>query len=260
MDKRTPAPEAREIRKSVAEQIFGANKAPLDEVLNQDFADVAKGVAALAQEIKDLPAKVKSEADFARWGSFSTKVTAYATRLEELRTKETKPMFDANKAIKLHFDTLADSLKQAIAPLTKAANDYVREKDARERVEREAAAKALREKEEQARQKAEDGGRGAARAAGQAETFGAQAEELERTTTVAENVRVSIAGGGSASASNKYSFTITDYDKIDLEKLRPFLKREAIEQAIRAVVNIHKEKTEITGVTVTRDVEARARK
>lgn len=246
----------------IAEQIFGHNKAPLDEVLAKDFAELAAEVDAAVKKITARPAKIKDETDFAATGELVISARKLTKRLEETRKDETDPLFQAQKAIKAHFDAMADRITKALAPHQRAADDYTRAKEAEERRRREEEARKAREREEAERRKVEEAKTvdGAARAEGRAEALAAEAERLEQGGgTAADAVRTKVAGGGVATAATKWDFSIENYDAIDLNKLRPFLNRDHVEAAIRSMVRVQKGNTELPGVKVFQDTKAQFR-
>ncbi|MCR6673287.1 hypothetical protein [Devosia ginsengisoli] len=244
-------------RTPIAEQIFGHNKAPLEEVLPAETAEwqaeADRAVAALA----DRPGKIKDETDFAATGKLVLRAKSFLTRIEDARKAETDPLYQAQKGIKAHFDAIAARVDQALGRLTAAADDYARAKAAEEKRQRAEEARKLREQEEAARAKAEAAsGKTAARAEGRAEVLGERAAELEGDIKAADAVRTHIAGGGVASAKQGWDFEITDYDAVDLNKLRPYLARSAVETAIRSAVRVGKQHTSIPGIRVFEAVKA----
>lgn len=250
------------MRAPIAEQVFGANKAPLEEVLAHDFADLAGEVERAEAALTKQPAKIKDDADLAVIGSLATRAKALTAKLEKTRKDETDPLHHMQKAVKAHFDALSERVSTALAPLLKEADRYANEKVARERREREEAARKIREQEEAERKKAEDAKRPdtAARAESRADAFANQADQLEaKTVSTADAVRTRIAGGGVATASEVLDFEIEDYDAIDLNKLRPYLKRDAVETAIRSAMRVQKKALAIPGVRVFERVKAQFR-
>lgn len=239
-------------RLPIAEQIFGHNKAPLADVLAADFAELFADADKLADKAKARPAKIKDEADFAATGALANEVRAFTKRLDDARKAETDPLRTAGIEIKAAFDVLIDKLNAAFAPHQDAANSYVREKDARERREREEAARKIREQEERERQKAETAsGQTAARAEGRAEALAAQADKLEQGGgSAADAVRTKISGGGVATARQGWDFSVPDYGALDLNELRTVLPRADIDKAIRSIVRIQKGDTNLKGVKV----------
>lgn len=247
-----------ENRTPIAEQIFGHNKAPLDQVLETDFADLAAEVDAAVKKITARPAKVKDDTDFAAVGQIAIDARKMTKRIEDTRKDETVPLDEAKREIKAYFDDLAGKLTAAIKPHTDAADNYTREKAAAERRKREEEAKKLREKEEAERQKAASAtGQTAARAEGRAEAYAAQAEEAEADAGMkaADAVRTR-AGGVTASASTKWDYAIEDYNAIDLNVLKPFMNRDHVEQAIRSLIRVQKGNASLPGVRIFQDTRA----
>lgn len=250
-----------ETRVPISEQIFGHNKAPLEAVLANDFKELAGRVDAAVAKITKRPAKVKDETDFAAVGALVLDARKLSSEVEETRKGETDPMFKAQREIKAHFDALVDKLAAALKPHQTAADDYTREKAAAERRKNEEEAKKLREKEDAERLKAENStGATAARAEGRAEVLASQAEAKETAAGqgAASAVRTKVGGGGVATARTKWAFAIDDYAALiaPMGPLGPFIKREAIEAAVRSVVNIQKGDTRLSGVRVYPDTKA----
>lgn len=243
----------------IAEQIFGHNKAPLDEVLEKDFAELAEDVDKSVKAIDSRPAKVKDDADFAAVGEIAIAARNLIKRIEELRKDETDPLFKAQKAIKAHFDIMAERLASAVKPHQNAADTYTRAKAAEARRRADDEARRLREKEAAERAKAEQGaGAAAARAEGRAEQLAAQADAVQARAdqSVGDHVRTRTSGGGTATARTSWEFAIENYDAIDLNKLRPFLNRDHVEQAIRSMVRVQKGNTVLPGVRVFEETKA----
>lgn len=247
-----------ETRVPISEQIFGHNKAPLEEVLEKDFKDLASQVDAAVAKITKRPVKVKDDTDFAAVGQLVVDARKLEKLLDATRKDETDPLFKAQKEIKSHFDDLAAKVSSALKPHETAADTYTREKTAAARRRQEEEAKKLREKEEAERQKAATAtGATAARAEGRAEVLAAKAEEAEAgaNQSAADAVRTR-ASGVTSTAKQSIVFEIKDYDAIDLNKLRPYLNRDHVEAAIRSLVRVHKMNTDLPGVEVRWDTRA----
>ena len=244
--------------KPVVDQIFGDNKAPIAEVLPKDFAEITKEVETFIANAAKLPKKLKDDTDLGVFGQHVTDLRAIAKRVEGLRTDEGAPLLAATKALNAFFGGLKDRLDAARSTLEAAATDYQRAKDAAERERKRREAEDLRQREEAERAKAETAtGVAGARAEGRAEQLASQAERAERqaNASTADTVRTKV-GGVIASATTKWDFEITDYDAIDLNKLRPFLIRADVEKAVRSFVRIQKGSAVIPGVRVFEDVKA----
>jgi hypothetical protein len=240
----------------IAEQIFGQNKPPLDEVLAKDFIDLAADVDKAVAAINGRPAKVKDDSDFASVGEVVIATRNLVKRVEETRKDETDPLFKAQKAIKAHFDMMADRLAAALKPHQNAADTYVRMKAAEARRKAEDEARALREREAAERLKAEQAsGAAAARAEGRAEQLAAQAEAVQARAdqSVGDHVRTRTSDGGTATARTVWSFSIYDRNALvaSMGPLGPFIDEASIEKAVRSVVRIQKGSTTIPGVRVS---------
>lgn len=247
-------------RKPVAAQIFGDNRAPVEDVLNADFADLTARAEAMAQRLQDeAPDKVDSDEDMLFVGRLITDARALAKELEAERSDQSGPLFQAKKKIDGFFKDLTALIERAEKPLRDRADDYTRRKAAEEREIARRKAEEARRREEEARRKSEEaksaeaGGRAAARA----ETYAAQADAEEKS---ASEARTKVSGGGvTASGRAVWTFHIDDYAALDLNDLKPFIDRKAVEQAIRSYVRIQKDQARLKGVSIYQDTKTQFR-
>ena len=72
--------------------------------------------------------------------------------------------------------------------------------------------------------------------------------------SAADLSRQRTASGALATAKTEWVFEITDYDAIPLDKLRSYIKRDAIEAAIRMAIKMGNR--ELPGVRIFEDVKA----
>lgn len=248
-----------ETRTPVVDQIFGHNKAPIADVLTADFSDLIAEAEALVERAKnEAPAKVKNDTDLLVIGGIMTAIREFEKRVDAIRDAEGKPAFQAHRAINSFFKDAIAPVQIAAKPLQDLADDFARRKQAEERAAAARRAEDARRKEEEARRKAEEAktATGAGRAAAQAEALAAQAEKDEDTAARGSGAVKASAGGVSAGSRAAWVFRIDDYNQIDLNALRPFIERKAIEAAIRAQVRVQKENAVIAGVTVYQDTKA----
>jgi len=242
-------------RKTVAEQIFGDNKAPIETVLRADFADLMATVDETLARFDEAPAEVKSEEDMIAIGTIITDARKVVKEIEQARTDEGKPLFDAKRTLDGFFKDLTGKIDAAQKRVTARADKYTRQKEAEAREIARRRAEEARRAEEEARRRAEAaksaeaGGRAAARA----ETLSAQADEQQAAAEAASS-KIS-AGGVTASARKTWNFHIDDYAALDLNDLKPFIDRKAVEAAIRSMVRIQKDMTRLKGVTVYQDTK-----
>lgn len=244
-DGNTPTPRAR-----VVDQIFGPghNNPPIEDVLKADFAGLAAEIEqATKVAAAKAPKKVKDDADLTICGSILTGLREIERRAEDIRKAEKEPVFHAGKAIDAFFKDLMGMLSAAAKPVQAAADDYARRKAAEERELRRRQEEEARRRAEAERQKAENArsAEAAAKAAARAEAFEAEADGAGQQKS--GPVR---GGGVTASSRATWDFEIVDYSTVDLEAIRPFLARDAVEKAIRAKVRIDKGSTNIRGVRV----------
>ncbi len=249
-----------ERRKSVAEQLFGHNKPPVEEVLKADFADLIKEVDAFIGDAGKAPKKIKTPDDLTKLGLCITDLRSMTKRVEGIRQEEGKPLFDAKKQVDAFFNDLATKLSEAAKTLQNRADDYTRAKVAEEKARREAEAKKAQEKADAEAAKADEGN---ARAAGNAEKYAAQAETAaKRATSSNADLARTKQSGVTASARTSWDFRIDDYPKVQtsLGPLGPFLARADVEKAIRSVVRIQKGNTALPGVAVFENVQSTFRR
>lgn len=247
-------------RTPVADQIFGHNKAPIDEVLKADFADLTKEVEGLCAEAGKAPKRIRNEDDLGTIGNFFADLRALKGRIEGIRKDEGEPMLSAKRALDGFFKDLAAELEKVGDDLQATADEYTRRKAAEERARREEEARKAREREERERQKAEAGN---IKAAGRAEQYEAQAEAAEKAAIAgAADLTRTRAGGVTSSAKTVWDFRIDDYTALQssLGPLGPFIDRKDVEKAIRSVVRIQKGNTSLPGVAVFEDVKSTFRR
>ena len=251
------------MRTPVVDQIFGSNKAPVEEVLKADFADLREEVAATTRRALQIPQKVASDDDLAAVGVFIADCKALMKKLDAVRVDEGKPILDAQRGINDFFKRLSSLVNDNMAPAQNAGDTYVRRKAAEERARREREAEEARQREEQARIKAEKAKSAdaaiLATARANVEADRAERAEAAAGAGVAELVKTRVEGV-TASARAEWTFRIEDYDAIDLNVLRPYLARPDVEKAIRSMVRIQKGSTKLAGVSVYEDVKSTFRR
>lgn len=235
-------------RTPVVDQIFGHNKAPIDEVLDADFADLRAGIAQLIHEVSEaVPNKIAGDDDLSAAGDGIKRLRAGIKRLDEIRDTEGRPMLEAKRTLDAFFKTQMRVVEDAIAPIQKNADTYVRARaaaDAERRRRQEAEARAEAEK---ARQKAENAksAEAAAKAIEKAEAAEAAAE-----AAAAGNAEPIRGSGSTVSTRKAWRYEIEDHAALEasLGPLGPYLAPDAVERAIAAAVKVRKGATAIPGV------------
>lgn len=245
---------------------IGGNMPPeptLKERLTETYAPMIAEVDRIAEVATALPKVVGNDKDLDRVGVVVKDAKAMAKRLDGARKAEKKEFDDKGKEVQAHFNPVIERLGLIAERLEDRATAYQREKLAAERREREEAARKLREKEEAERRKAqqaEDAGRAAVagRAEDRAEIAGQRAAELEDQAagSAADLTRTRGASGTLATSKTTLDFRIVDIAKVNLETLRPYLDREAIEKAIRSLLRFQKGNAVCEGVEFFENVKA----
>lgn len=251
--------EVLERQKPVVDQIFGDNKAPVEEVLKADFADLIAKIDAAIDRTAQAPKRVKDEADLAKIGDAILGLKALAKQADETRTTEGKPILDAQRAINGFFKALVDRIGTAIDPLQDRADDYARRKqaEAQERARREA--EEARQREEDARQRAAEATTAAAagKAAADAEAYAARADQYETAATGSVKMQ---ADGVKAATRGTWTARIDDYKALDLNALKPFIDRKAVEAALKSMARIQKDAFDVPGATAFQETKTQFRK
>lgn len=224
---------------------IGHNRPPITAVLSETQAALLGEVEALAKQAGEAPTEVKSADDLDTVGKLVRSSVDLWKRTEAARETEKAPYWDAGKEVDAFFKTPLERLDRIKKVFTDRASIYQRKvaDDAREKALAEA--RRLRDEElkslESARIARESN------LAGNAEVHTQKADEAREAAVVAESVasapvrdvaRTVTSSGILASAKASWVFEVTDWTKIPLEKLRPYLKHDAIEAAIKAAVKI----------------------
>ena len=245
---------------------IGHNRPPLAETLAVDHAALAADIEALAKEANAGPKEIKTEADLESASKIILKVRPLAAKVEKTRVEEKEPHLSAGREVDAFFRVHADRLSRIADFFQKEADKYTRAKADEERRKAAAAAQKLRDEQtarEAAAAKAQESNRlktaeNHEAKAGEA-AYAAEAAEARAAAPAAELTRTRFAGGGLATAKTEWNFAIENLQAIPLETIRPFLKPEVIEQAVRAFVKINKNAIPIPGVRIFEDVKASIR-
>ena len=243
---------------------IGGNKPPLSEVLADTNAGLIREVEEMADKANAAPRQVKTEDDLVKVGDVVTSARALAKRLDKAREAEKEPFLTGGREVDAFFRAHANRLDRIASVLTEAANEYQRAKLAAERQKAAEEARKLREAEEKKRQEAEEAKREATaeRKHDEADEIAAKAAQAESAARASardlETIRTD--SGLAAGAKAEWTFEIEDYEAVDLNKLRPYFKREEIEKAIRSMLKVHKGAMKLPGVRVFEDVKANFRK
>jgi hypothetical protein len=245
-----------------SERGIGDNKPPdLLETLAEDHAPLRHEIEKLADRANSTPHEIKSEADLDAIGTLLKDTRELARKAEKERTTTKEPYLVSGRTVDQYFKTLTDRLVRIGDVFQKIADKHARAVAAAARAKADADAKAAREeaaRREAAARKAEEDNRkkNAETHAAKADVAlqAAEAAEAVAAAPVKELVQTMTASGLSAGAKDNWTFEIVDFSAIDLNKLRPLFKRDAVEAAIRQAVR--NGEREIAGVRVYKEVKA----
>lgn len=211
--------------------------------LQDDHAELAAHCRDLITRANSLPATVETEEHLHLVADFVREVNNATKRAEKIRVDEKEPYLSAERAVDGFFNGLRNPLLKIKGALESAAGAYQRRKEAEERRQREEAARIAREKAEaearEARRLAEEQRRAEADAAkDRAKEAAINARAATRATEAkpADLVRTRTETGTMATAKSWWDFEITDARELDLESLRPFIPKAALEQALRGFI------------------------
>lgn len=253
-------------RKTVVDQVFGDNKAPISEVLAADFAELKAEIdafVALMREAAKSPPK--SDEDQAALGKIIMDGRALWNLADGQRAAEKRPILDAGTALDAWFKDTLSGLVKGRDHLQGMADNYVRQKAAEERARAQRAAEEARAKAEAERLKAEAAktAAGAAKAEGRAEALDAKAEAAEGVANAADADLVrSRALGVTSSATGAWTARIDDYSAaiLPLGTLGIFLKEGEVQAALNSMAKTQKTRAQWPGVVFLQEAKATFRR
>jgi hypothetical protein len=260
------------------------------ERLAIDYASFMGEIEKFGESAKALPETVNDDESVVKIAEVVKTGRELLKAIDNSRTTETRPHLDAQKAINGWFGEIAERVDKTNKIIIARADEFQRRKA--EKARRAAEEEARKAREEQERQRAivaaaeakaraaaeaaAERGRAStaaeekARAAASAAAAKAQAAaeeaaqaarraEAEAAKSAADTTRVRSGSGTVVSAKTEFNFRITDYEKIDLTKLRHFIKRDAIEAAIRSLMKVQGRSAALEGVEFFEDVKSNIR-
>lgn len=243
---------------------IGGNNPPISEVLADTQKALIARIEPLADRANALPRKIDSDETLGKVGDLVVDARKLISDLDSARKVEKQPYLDGGRDVDSFFKTASERVERISAAFEKVAGDYQREKAAEARRKAEDEARKLREDEERKRQEAENAKRQstADRKHDQADEIGALAEEAEAkaASTNHELAKVKTETGVTAGAKTEWTFDIVDYEKIPLDRLRPYFLRAEVEKAIRSFVKINKGSSVLEGVAFREDIKATFRR
>lgn len=249
----------------VVDQIFGLNKAPLDEVLAADFADLKAEAQTLIERATSLPLRITSEADQIKVGTFIAETRAFWKKADGQREDVKRPVLEAGRGIDAFFKAVGNALDEVTGPLQRAMDTFAREAAAaaRAKAQREADEARAKADAERARADAAKSAGAAANAEARAENLDAKADALDEAAAASTADLTRLKGDGvTISGKEVWTATIIDHTAAigPLGAIGPYLKREALEAALISMVRIQKAGAAWPGVRFSSDVKTTTRR
>lgn len=280
-----PPPEERIVHVPTPEEISASLKVTQRAAL----AEITK----LANRCKKLTAPIETE-DQAKTAQDTYKDLHGALKdWNGTRVAEKEPYLAAERAVDSYFQAVRERGNEVLAALNAVLAEFLQRKEAAKRAKREAEAARARAEEEKRRREAaalaekERQEREALQAA-EREQRTKDAAKLRRQVDATQEKRLFADEVADGSAINtraaearatapsaelartrgdsslgtlrkEFDFVIENADAIPLEELRPFLKIDAIEQAVRAMVRVHGDRKPLAGVRIFEDKKANVR-
>lgn len=216
-----------------------------------DFEPIASRANAAKQ-------KIETDDDLKVWADIYLDASVVFKALDRHRINELKPF--AEVLNKTFFGGTLERADRIMAFGKKISDEYNRAKLAKERGERDAEAKRLRDEAEQKRKDAEvaaefgDVDQTIEHAQGAAAIESQIAQAAADAPKAADVARVRSDSGALATVATKWAFAIEDYTQVDLNAIRIAFSPADIDKAVRKIVSTQKGATKIAGVRVFEDV------
>lgn len=246
-----------------ATTMIGHNQPPVDEVIRDTRADLLDRAKKMKARLEAAP-KVTSQKKLEEVALIVRDAKALAKELEEARVADKDPFLRGGKAVDAFYKDEQKPIKDAIDTVVQSADAYQREQRRKEN-ERLAAEQAQRDAE--ARKKEQEAAEAAAKAAenslssedaaaaarlaAQAENAAAMAASAAAATAkAAEPIKTKTASGVSVSTKSKDAVRISDYDDLDLNKLKPYMNREHVQLALNGWLKFTKGADKLAGAEI----------
>lgn len=255
----------------------GHNDPPLPERLAIKHEALVAAVRDLDTEAKKMPASISDDDGSALVSDFIKKSNGYLKRIKALRVDEKEPFLKAGREVDGFFQQHAAAVEAINARLNKTLTAYLTKKADDERMERLRIAAERAAEEKRQRDLAE----AAIQEARDAEQAGLRAEQIDAVADASaamrgaqrasvDTIRADRAAAAApaelartrgtqslATLSRSWEFEILDPAEIDMEILRPFISRPALEAAVRAFVVAGNR--ELSGVQIYEATKANVR-
>lgn len=234
--------------------------------LDERHEDIAQRTEELVGALDRVPDLIEDEETAQRVSDFVKQINAAKKKAEAQRVSEKEPYLTGGKAVDGWFKGMTLPLDKAAQLLKEKLTAYHVKKETEERRRREEEERARREEEERLRREAEEKAAAAATDDDLNEAIEAEQAAAQRAAEAhdagkkaqapaAELSRTRGEYGAVSSLATFMDFKDVDYGTIDLEALRPHLKRDDIDKAIRAYIKAGND--EIRGATIFQNKRTR---
>lgn len=249
--------------KAFDRQGIGGNLPPatLRDRLALDHAPLAEEVENLAAKANAAPKIVDSDQAANLVGDLIKEIAAEAKRVNGTREAEKEPFLKGGREVDGFFKAFSDRLDRMKDGLQARITAFLRAKAAEARRLQEEEANRLRFEAEQRRLEAEQAAKAGRMDDAQADMReaiaaedGAHEASLAASSKPADLARTRSDSGTLSTLKATWTFEIADWDSVDLTKLRPHLKRDDVEKAIRRYVQVGGR--ELAGVRIFQDEHA----
>lgn len=241
------------------------------ENLKGENAGLAARLADLEVGAARLPATIDEDNE-AAVTDFAKQLQQAIKEAEKTRKDTKEPWLDRTRTIDDYFRLITDPVRTALSDLKDRLKDYRVEKEKVERERQERIRRDAEEAERKARQEAEQRQAEAERMARQADTAQGRADarrqfdeskaakkQADQAAERAEHTRrqerepVQTRGqtGAAGFSKRRWVASVFDYDSVPLEDLRPYLKTEHIDYALRQMISAAEDpsKLDLPGVS-----------
>jgi hypothetical protein len=244
--------------------VSGGNNPPtLAEELASRHKDLFALVEPLAQRANAQPKVITSDAENFALGTVVKDATAAIKSLEDARVAEKEPYLRGGQEVDGTFNAPKGRLTKIVAGLSARADTFAHEKKMEARRKAQEEEKKLRDEEERQRRMAQlDQDFGNYEAAEErvetAASFAHRADHAASTSVAStpDLTRSRSDEGMVATASDKWTFRVADWSKVDIAALRPFIPIDVLEKALRRHIGIHKGAMPIAGVEFVEGTKA----
>lgn len=245
-------------------QIGGNNPPSLAEILKETHASLFAALDELKELANGAPKEIADDKQAAAVAELAADGNAIWKKLDAARVAEKAPFLKGQREVDGTFREpleLADAIDKRLMKRVTVYNNAKAARARQAQLELEATARKIAEDARLAAEDAMKAGRTEDAMADLADASHAEdrADDIAQAApSIADQTRIQTDSGLTIGTRAEWTFEITDYDAIPLDKLRQLIKRDAIEAALRQFVK--NGNREIAGVRIYEDHKATRRR